>query len=79
MNLYDELTAARAQASSTAGGGAILMAFGGTLLIFMATNGKIYPLILILAVGLIGWGIFKLICGLYYQSKIEKILQKFKD
>lgn len=79
LDLQAELNNARQQANSTAGSGAVLLALGGAILIFTITSGGFYPLLLVATAGLIGWGIFRLICGLYYQNKIEKIIEKFKQ
>lgn len=78
LDLRAELQNARQQANSTIGSGAILLALGGAILIFLAMSDGFYPLVLLATAGLIIWGIFRLICGLYYQNKIEKIIEKIK-
>lgn len=78
FDLYAELENARQQAANTAGGGAILFALGTAALIFSLINGEFLPFVILISIGLMGWGIFRLICGLYYQNKIEKLVQKYK-
>ncbi len=78
FDLETELNKARQQASSTAGGGAILLALGGAIIVFTLMSGDLYPLVLLAAAAVMGWGLFRLVCGMYYQSKIEKLVQKLK-
>lgn len=73
-----ELENARQQANNTIGSGAILLALGGAIFIFIITSDEYSFLVMLAAGGLIGWGVFRLVCGFYYQNKIEKLLRKFK-
>lgn len=79
LDLQAELENARRQASSTAGSGALLLALGGAILIFTLMSNGFYPLLLLTTAGLIIWGIFRLVCGLYYQNKIEKLVENIKN
>lgn len=78
LDLQAELENARRQANTTVGSGAILLALGGAILILLLMSDGFYLFALIATAGLIGWGIFRLICGFYYQNKIENLLRKFK-
>ena len=78
FDLEAELLNARQQANNTAGGGAILFALGGAALIFSLMSGEVSSLIIFATICLMGWGIFRLGCGIYYQNKIEKLVQKLK-
>ena len=64
--------------AQTAGGGAILIAFGAAALIFSFMKGGFYLPIILASVILMGWGAIRLVCGLYYQKKIEKLVKKYK-
>jgi DnaJ-domain-containing protein 1 len=77
-DLQSELESARLQANATAGSGALLLAAGGAIVLFVLMNEGSYLFILLLAVGVMGFGLFRLLFGLYYQNKIENIIKKFK-
>jgi DnaJ-domain-containing protein 1 len=77
VNIQSELAEARNQASTTAGSGAILLALGGAILLFVLADSGFHPLVLLAVIGIMGFGLFRLICGLYYQNKIEKLLKKY--
>lgn len=78
FDIWAELEEAERQANNTAGGGAILIAFGAAALIFSFMKGGFYLPIILASVILMGWGAFRLVCGLYYQNKIEKLVKKYK-
>ena len=78
FDLQTELEKARQQANSTIGSGAILLALGGAIFIFIVMSGEYSLLVMLATAGLIGWGVFRLVCGFYYQNKIEKLLYKLK-
>lgn len=77
-DLQSELDATRQQANNMAGGGAVLLASGGAILLFVLMNEGSYPLIILLSVGIMAFGLFRLLFGLYYQNKIENLIKKFK-
>ena len=77
-DLQNDLNEARLQANTMAGSGALLLAAGGAILLFVLADDGSYPLVLALAIGIMGFGLFRLLFGLYYQNKIENILKKYK-
>lgn len=78
LDLQVELENARRQACNTTGSGALLLALGGAIFLAVKSSGSSPPLVLLAVAGLVVWGFFRIICGLYYQDKIEKLIEKYK-